>query len=52
MLYLLSKFIPVPMRSTYHVLAGPRAGQRVTTTWWQWRDRVWSVHTVPVLPTH
>lgn len=64
MRYLLSKLIPVPMRSTYRVESGleppvgalvdstaatPRsvAGQRVTTTWWQWRDHVWAVRTVP-----
>lgn len=63
MRYLLSKLIPVPMRSTYRVESGleppmgaladstaasqrTTAGQRVTTTWWQWRGHVWSVRTV------
>lgn len=44
MMYMLSKIIPVPMRSTYRVEPGD---QRETTTWWQWRDRIWRVRTVP-----
>lgn len=44
MLYLLSKLIPVPMRSSYETteanarLAGPR---RERATWWQWRGHVY-----------
>ncbi|MGH9005874.1 MAG: hypothetical protein ACRDYV_22335 [Acidimicrobiia bacterium] len=38
--YLLSKLIPIPMRSTYGVDdAGKKRRQRAR--WWQWRGRIY-----------
>jgi hypothetical protein len=40
MLYLLSKLIPVPMRSTYGVCADGEVTHHEHATWVQWRDRI------------
>jgi len=42
--YWLSKLVPIRMRSVYGVSDGTqRWGERAV--WWQWRDRVYRVHT-------
>lgn len=49
MLYLLSKLIPVPMRSTYGVCAeNGVVTAREHATWWQWRDRIFRLRTIAV----
>lgn len=50
MLYLLSKLIPVPMRSTYGVVNADGADPgHEYATWWQWRGRIWRHRTEPVI---
>ena len=39
--YLLSKVVPVPMRSTYQVHPDKGSDYPERSTWWQWRGRVY-----------